>query len=183
MRKLLSFLLVACIAISCVCVANGEGGANSKAFSPMPELTTVKLVNGYNEAALGGHLPSENYWLTVIRDYLNIDVQYMWEVPDVQYAAKLSNSLASGQYPDFISVDAATYKMLLEADALVDMTDLWNEYASDAIKRSFAKVDEVWSSVTVDGKLMAIPYYGDPAQNMNVMYYRQDWLDRVGWNF
>ena len=114
-----------------------EEGSVDKAFAPFDEPVTVKCVMGFSESTKPGVTPSTCAWNDVLKKYLNIELDWMWEVDDAQYETKLSTALASGEYPDAMRVDAITYYELLDSGALKDLTAIWEEYASKPLKDSF----------------------------------------------
>ena len=157
-----------------------EVSGKSKAFEAFDETVTVKCVMGYSESTKEGISPSTCYWNDVLLERLNIELDWLWEVPNDQYNTKLSVSLASQQYPDVLQCDYETYNYLLESGALADLSDVWEEYASDALKESMDLPSDPLGSVTVDGKLMAIPYASPEWATMYCNFYRTDWLENVG---
>lgn len=158
-----------------------EESSVDKAFAPFDEPVTVKCVMGFSESTKPGVTPSTCAWNDVLKKYLNIELDWMWEVDDAQYETKLSTALASGEYPDVMRVDAITYYELLDSGALKDLTAIWEEYASKPLKDAFAALDNLpLEKVTVDGKLTAVPYASDFMTSMGVNYYRTDWLENVG---
>lgn len=176
MKKFVCLLLVLAMGLGTLS-AMAEGTVN-KAFKPFENTVTVKAVIGYVEGA-NGHKPSNNYWGDVLRERLNIDLQWLWEVPTDQYETKLSVTLASGSYPDILQCNFQTYNYLKEAGALADLSKVWEEYASEPLKNSYIS-SKPFENCTEDGKLYAIPYANDPATGITVMYYRTDWLANVG---
>lgn len=159
-----------------------EESSVDKAFAPFDETVTVKCVMGYSESSKPGLLPSTCYWNDLTKEYLNVELDWMWEVPDSQYETKLSVTLSSGEYPDVLKCDYDTYSYLLESGALKDLSGVWEEYASEALKTAFASDSgtAAFERVTEDGKLMAIPYASDPVATMVCNYYRTDWLENLG---
>ncbi len=170
-----------CIALL-MCVgtisAVAESANTNKAFEPFPEPVKVKAVIGFVEGA-NAHRPSNNYWNDALKEYLNIELDWLWEVPADQYETKLSVTLASGNYPDILQCDFQTYNYLKDAGALADLSDVWATYASEPLKASYVS-QEPFDTCTVDGKLLAIPYAMDPMTGIRIMYYRTDWLKNVG---
>lgn len=160
--------------------AMGEAVAD-KAFEPFEEPVKVKVVMGYSEASKPGVLPSTCAWNDVLKEYLNIELDWMWEVPSDQYDTKLSVALASGEYPDMLQCSYDVYSYLLESEALKDLSGIWEEYASKPLKDAFAAAgNDPMGKVTVDGKLMAVPYATDLFVTMVANFYRSDWLKNVG---
>jgi putative aldouronate transport system substrate-binding protein len=102
----------------------------------------------------------------------NITAQF---IPSADYKGKLSVIMASGNYPDVItleSIDSNFYKWVrqgafLPIDALID---------SYATLR--AVPDYIWGRMKVDGHIYGIPIYA-PTYRLSVLI-RQDWLDNLG---
>ena len=157
-----------------------EESEKSKAFEAFDETVTVKCVMGYSESTKEGITPSTCWWNEFLLENLNIELDWLWEVPDDQYNTKLSVSLASQQYPDVLQCDYKTYNYLLDSGALADLSDVWEEYASEPLKESLNMPSDPLGYVTVDGKLMAIPYANPRWSTMYCNYYRTDWLENVG---
>ena len=123
----------------------------------------------------------KNLWISAYKDYLNIDVTMDWVSADSEsYVTKWNLAMAQGTLPDFGYVNAATYKMLVEADLVYDMTDIVEEYASDLYKE-FLDADGGISRAysTYDGRLLGVPRTGKTPDNVSVFYVRQDWLDKL----
>lgn len=107
-------------------------------------------------------------------------MDYLWETTD-DYETKLSLSLASGQYPDVLKCDFETFQYLKDSGALADLSDVWEEYASDTLKAAYAEVDDDIMQFVMDGdQLLAIPYVTSRLQTMKCTYYRADWLKNLG---
>ena len=175
----LFLLLFLCVnAVTAVAESAPIGGPESKAFAPFEETVTIKAVMGYAEGQ-DGHKPSNDWWCDVLKERLNINLEYLWEVPSDQFSTKLAVTLASGSYPDILQCDFATFNYLKQAGALADLQAAWDEYASVPLKGSYISQDP-FEACSEDGKLLAIPYATDPIQAMAVMYYRTDWLENVG---
>lgn len=175
MRKLWSLLLVIAMCLSAVC-ATAE--ATSKAWEAFEEPVTVKAViaSTRNENDISA---SNCWWNEWLLEKLNIKIEWMWEVPGDQYATKLSATLASGDRPDILQCNNATYTYLKDANALADLSDVWEEYASEPLKATYAGTN-AFDLCTEDGKLYAIPYASDTGVQLGMMYYRTDWLENVG---
>ncbi len=177
MRKLLCVCLALTMCFG-ILSAIAETTDVNKAFAPFSEPVKVKAVMGFVEGA-NGHKPSNNYWNDALKEYLNIELDWLWEVPSDQYETKLSVTLASGSYPDILQCDFQTYNYLKDAGALADLKAVWEEYASEPLKASYVS-QQPFDTCTEDGKLYAIPYAMDPMTGIRVMYYRTDWLKNVG---
>ena len=152
---------------------------------PMAETVTLTCVKGFGppEAAdtPTGITPENQTWVTILRDQLNIKLDFLWTVPSDQYNQKLRLTLASGTIPDILQCDVNTFYEFVEADALRDMRPALDQFANPDLRRVWSEFDDVpLNDVTVNGELLAVPNTLDNAENLVFYFYRQDWLDALG---
>lgn len=122
----------------------------------------------------------QNIWQRAYKEQLGINLEYLWTPTTEQYNAKWNVAMASGDIPDCGVVDAVTYKALVEADLVEDMTDIYEQYASDSYKQAVADEDYLSKNyMTFDGRLLGLPQPGTQADSVNMMFIRKDWLDKV----
>lgn len=123
---------------------------------------------------------TENAWASAYEDQLGIKFDYLWTPTPDQYASKWNVALASGDIPDTAVVDGTTYKQLVEADLVEDMTSYFNDYASDVFKQdNIADNGNTMGYMTYDGKLLGLPHDGTQPDALNLMFIRKDWLAKV----
>jgi putative aldouronate transport system substrate-binding protein len=132
-----------------------------------------------------GETIESNRWLDAYSEKLGINVTYDWTVKggytDDTYRQKMNLTLSSGDLPDVIKVDATTLKQLALSGEIEDLTEIWDEYAADFTKETFAgEGDSVLNSAKVDGKLMAIPEMDSSLESTQYIWIRKDWLDKLG---
>lgn len=132
-----------------------------------------------------GETVESNRWLDAYRDDLGINITYDWTVKggytEDTYKQKMNLTLSSGDLPDVIKVDAITLKQLAESGEIEDLSDVWEEYASDFAKETYAgEGDSVLNSAKIDGRLMAIPEMDSSLESAQYVWIRQDWLDNLG---
>ena len=123
-----------------------------------------------------------NMWITAYKEDLGINVVYDWVSADPEaYNTKWNMAMAQNNLPDFGTVNAETYKMLLDADLVMDMTDIFEEYASDMYKE-FLDADggATRGYSTQNGRLMGLPLTGAQPDDIAIFTIRKDWLDKVG---
>ncbi|MBE9912542.1 extracellular solute-binding protein [Paenibacillus donghaensis] len=98
---------------------------------------------------------------------------------DNQFKEKLKMTIAANDLPDFARVDATQLKELTEADMIMDITDVYDQYATDETKK-FLTMDGgmQMKTATFDGKLMGIPMSYNPYQ-YQYLYVRTDWLKKL----
>ena len=104
MKRSITLLIALALAIVLTVPALGEEKNDFAGFQPFEEPVKIKTVIGYSEADIpdAGVLPSTCEWNSMVKDYLNIEFDWMWEVPTSQYRTKLDLALSSGQYPDIL---------------------------------------------------------------------------------
>jgi len=112
-------------------------------------------------------------------DQLNIRADVEWETGE--FNQRVALAISTGELPDVMTVNRALYEELLESGLLADLTDAWNNYASDSLRERMASydVDVLGVASDADGRLRAIPtpfiYY-----EQTLVWIREDWLSAVG---
>lgn len=132
-----------------------------------------------------GETIEDNRWLKLYKEQLGINIKYNWTVKggylEDTYAQKINVTLASGNLPDVITVNALQLKQLADAGMIEDMTQYYNDYASHLTKDIYMQEGtSVLSSATFDGKLMAIPNMESSIESAQFLWIRTDWLDKLG---
>lgn len=98
---------------------------------------------------------------------------------------KYNLAMASNQLPDMLeTVPLNIYVKMLQANMLEDITDVWNATAEEKwVKQPLEYGGGVgWSYAKVKGRIMGMPYVERAAQNDKLLWYREDWLEKVGMN-
>ncbi|GLX65785.1 extracellular solute-binding protein [Paenibacillus glycanilyticus] len=157
-------------------VPNGPEGK----YDPPIEVTTVRSLNQAAELAPGDTY-DENIWTKTFESDLGIKVKNTWKVNAEQYQNKIAVTMASGDMPDFMNVDAQQFQILVQAGTIADLTDVYAKYASDLTKSSFEGSNSLrLKAATIDGKIMGIPADGGEAADTQLIYIRKDWLNNLG---
>lgn len=96
------------------------------------------------------------------------------------YNQKVSMAIATGKIPDMMMVDRTTLKQLVDNDMIADLTESYEQCASDRIKEMYDSYGgRALDMATFDGKLMALP--STACDNVpTFLWIRQDWIDEVG---
>lgn len=187
-RKSLCRTLPLAMAAMMICGASAYA-QNEKAFEAYDETVELTVGRGSNLAML--ELPDGgSYEKNAVKDYaeqkLNVSITYEMEATKGEdYKRQLSLGIASGELPDIMLVyDIDTVKELVDNDLVADLTDVWEEYASDELKALYAdssefRGEDILAKGTFDGKLMAIPR-ASVAEPESLIFIRQDWLDALG---
>lgn len=158
-------------------------------YDPPIEVSFVRDLSDVVENNVLGVLKDEtidnNRWTRLYEDELGIKIKYDWIVKgnstSDQYLQKINVTLASGDLPDVIPVNATQLKQLADSDQIEDMTELYEKYASPFTKKVLSEEGtSVFDAATFDGKLMAIPQLESSMERAMYLWIRTDWLDRLG---
>ena len=123
----------------------------------------------------------DNVWTRAYKDQLGINLDYIWTAPDDDYATKWNVSITAGDIPDVAIVPESIYTQLLEGGYVEDMTEYYENYASDTYKAAVEADGGICMSyVMQDGRIMGLPHPGATPDNLEFLYIRQDWLDELG---
>ena len=148
------------------------------------EPVTIKVGISYAAASdftfYGGETVEDNAWMDLYNAN-NIYLGILYNVDPSQAETKLSTAIMSGDYPDIIQTTAAEYKNYVESGVIADVTDVYEQYASEELKE-YMNYDGGMAvgALEVDGRIYGLPKMDDPYSNSNVMFIRQDWLDNLG---
>lgn len=120
---------------------------------------------------------TDNIWTRAFKDALNNDVVTDW-VSD-EYYTKLNLAIASGDLPDVFVVKDVQLQQLIDAGQAADISDVYENYASDTLKRFMDIEASIFDTAKRDGRLYAIPrlYSGYHPQ---LLWLRNDWMEKIG---
>jgi len=163
--------------------SSGSEAAGDK-YDPPIEITLVGGTDDSTEgvlAKLEGESFENNRWSKLYEEKLGITFKYDWiaKGPE-QFKQKMNVSLASGDVPDFIQVDATELKQLQEADLIMDLGELYEKYAAPLTKEVLTQDgDAPFKAATIDGKLMGIPNIRSSSDMAQFVWVRTDWLKKL----
>ncbi len=146
-------------------------------YDPPIQVSTVRIVNDTIKYKDGESIDN-NIWTQLYKDELGIEVKNLWVVNDTggQGEQKLNLSITSGDLPDFIPVNAVQLKQLVDAGALMDLTDIYEKYAAPFTKEiTEGEGPHILQSATFNGKLMAIPSVASGETESSMIFVREDW--------
>lgn len=159
-------------------------------FGKYPELvefTTIRPTMN-NPKFPDGESYEENVFNKFMEEKLNVKPKFVWMAPQDgdAYKKKLDLSIGGNDIPDVFQIVGksitevqATVKRLVEADMIEDLTSVYDQYASPAIKEAFASADNRGLDLyKVDGKLYGIPNQGS-LENFNFVWVRDDWRKKL----
>lgn len=128
-----------------------------------------------------GDTYEDNAYTRYVMDKLNVRILDDFEANGEDYDRQVSLAIASGELPDALFIGSKDIlDELVENELVEDLTDAYEEYASDYIKEIYDSYGgRCLDTATYDGRLMAIP-----GTNLDsapcVAYVRQDWLEKTG---
>lgn len=142
---------------------------------------------GTNPRLPEGDTFEDNAYTRYLKERLNITIKDAFEANGDDYNRQVSLAMAGNDLPDIMTVtNWKDLQELVENDMVADLTDVYDKYASDELKRIYATYDEVFEGgafgkVTFDGRMYGMPdAQGDSGPNM--VWVRQDWADKLGLN-
>lgn len=151
-------------------------------FDPPVEITTARPV-GSDYIFINGEDLHNNVHNTWAEEELGIQIKDIWETADNEaYHTQLRLSLTSSDpLPDaFIVQDEILIDDLIQSGRVMDITEAFDQYASDRIKALYEEHGYIFNQVTRDGKIMGLPIFTDGDGTSPVLWIRQDWLDNLG---
>lgn len=165
---------------------SGEGSAeNSDLSSIDSERGTITISVGrqtlQNVTFPDGDSYEDNAYVRMTEKELDIDITDEFEANGDDYDRQVSLALSAGDLPDMMKIGSLdTLKELYENDLIADLTQVYDEYASDYLKSLYDSYDgRALANVTIDGKMMALP--GTNGDNgPSIVWIRSDWLDQIG---
>ena len=125
----------------------------------------------------------DNAYVRMTDKDLNIAITDEFEANGEDYDRQVSLALSAGELPDMMKIGSLdTLKELYENDLIADLTDVYEEYASDYIKSLYDSYNgRALANVTIDGKIMALP--GTSGDNgPSIAWIRGDWMEELGLN-
>ena len=149
-------------------------------YDPPIELSTVGFIDDTFKFADGDSIEN-NVWTRGYDSELGIKLKYLWVAKGAdQGQTKLNVTLASGELPDLMQVNAVQLKQLIDAGSIADLTDVYAKYASPEMKDMLTQDGGIgMSAATFKGKLMAIPVLNADTDTSQLVWIRQDWLDKL----
>ena len=179
MKRLICLSVAALIALAMVPIALAEGGPMEK-YDPAIEITSVKSLADGIQFEEGDSI-DDNIWTRGYEADLGIKVSYLWAVPQAEYLTKLNVAISSDVLPDIIPVpNLRIFKQLVDTGVATDMTDILEQFGTPFTKQMIEDDNHVaFDQVTVDGRLMALPYIGGNVDGSAMLWIRKDWLDKL----
>lgn len=125
--------------------------------------------------------PEHSAYTEFYKAKLNVQNTDYFEAADGDdYRTKVSMAISSGDLPDIMAVTHEELVALVENDLVEDLTEAYNNCASDLMKEIYDSYEgRALDMATFDGKLYAMPttnISGGP----EFLWLRKDWMDQLG---
>ena len=151
-------------------------------YDPSIKVTSVFALSAFIEDAMtkDSDVLEDNVWTRGYRDDLGIETEFLWTVPGSQFDEKLSIAIAANDLPDVIPTNAIQFKLLVDSGVAMDITTLFENYASPLTRKMQELDNQVSiSQATVDGTLYALPLIYGNVDNSQLLWIRADWLEAL----
>jgi putative aldouronate transport system substrate-binding protein len=163
----------------------GNGSEAADPFGKYAEpitLTYGKAVDPTDKSLPAGDTPENNQYSRYVKEQLNIDTKVSWQAASgTNFDQKVNLAISSNDLPDALVVKDTQLRAMVKAGQLADLTELFEQYASPAIKNFMEKTGGVSNqAVTFDGKMYAVPSIQVQSDGVHQMWIRKDWLDKLG---
>ena len=166
---------------------NGGGDAQTTADADTDEgearVVTTALMASAVQTFRDDDTWDDNVWTRLIKDELNVDVEVTFTADSATdaYKNQMSLLLASGDFPDVLCFDDGVWlEAAVKGGYVMDITDVFEEYASPEVKAYRDRYPESFEGVSFDGRLYGIPHMNDNFHNSSYLWIRDDWLEYAG---
>ncbi len=150
-------------------------------YDPPLAVTTVAVVSDALKFVPGEDI-SNNMWVKLLKDQLGLTVTYDWTAATQdQYDSKLNVNIAAAKIPDVINVNKNQLARLVQTDLInKDVGAIYEKYSSPELKQFITQEGSyTLDSATFNGKLAAFPDSASSMDWANILWLRQDWLDKL----
>ena len=185
MKKLVSLVLAVMLMLSCFMLAGAEGNADIvdeqgrivKYGEPV-HLTAYfcRSMPRFNE----GDDINHNVWINYYKENYNIELEIVMLANGDDYKQKMTAAIASKNLPDLMYLDGNNYTALAKAGKLADVTDLFDLYCGDILRKTLMGKDGmVFQQSYVNGRLYGFTKTKGMSVPGSQLYIRKDWLKKL----
>ena len=184
MKKFTSILLVLLVlSFSLAAVAAAEEEQFFPYDTPV-EVTVLAETNpiaSYDSADPTRASAQQNSIIDSYKLFLNVDVSRRLAEDEIALNAVLNTGIAGGSLPDVMIVPADMFYVLAENGVLQDLSAAYEESKNyPYLTEILDLAPDMMAKGMIDGELLGIPEIPASYSNTQVLWVRQDWLDKVG---
>ena len=128
MKKIFKKLLIAAVGAICLSMTGCNNATvddepdyydpEHRPFGKYDEPVRVRGVMeclAHNDSRVPSNItPQTNTYIKKIKEEMNIEWEYLWQVPSTQYEQKLTAQMLSKNYPDIVKLNATQYEQFLK---------------------------------------------------------------------
>lgn len=145
-------------------------------YDPPIELSTVISLDAARKYPADQSW-DDNVWTRAYYDKMGIRLTYLWTVDTKQYENKLNIAIAADDLPDIMKIPYKFFYKLAASGKLADLTQVYDEYASEDVKTFFAQASGyAIRNCTINGCLYGLSSPTNVADNFQLLYIRDDWM-------
>lgn len=169
-----------------------DSGANSGSWEeakttpygkyPEPVTYTLGQMSGTNRSNLpDGDTYEDNAYTRYLKNMLNIQNKNIYMETEDKYNEFINVMVKDQTLPDILVLsERQMLKELVENDLVEDLTDVYENCATDRIKEMYDSYGgQLLEACTFDGQLMAIPETVID-HGPRLLWLRKDWMDALG---
>ena len=151
-------------------------------LTPYKDTVTISIpgVEYSNVKFIEGESIVNNFVSKLYEEKLNIKYETKWLVETGKDGEKLNLAIASNDLPDTFIADTSMIARLKKADQIQDVTEVYEKYASDNLRKVMEYQDKRgFLGGTIEGKYYGLPISNDFASFVSIVYIRADWMKKL----
>jgi len=191
----LAFVLLAVAPLAGCSEKNAEPAQNNTPVASEPETTGLPMKDGKYDPPVtltanhmlgakfkDGETLDNNVMTKWLKEKTGIELKYPFTAPNPeQMAQKIKLAISSNEeLPDVIYAEGNVFPQLIDSGKFMDVTELFDEYASPLVKEAYAQAGaDAWNPFVREGRKMAIPVLGGAYGAEEVLWVREDWKKKL----
>jgi len=157
------------------------------AWEKYDEVVEIKMAHMLQAGVVypEGMTQEDNAWTRYALEKFNIKMVDAWSAESDYYdkiqLAMMKPDDPEAGLPDIFTCTSVQLKQMVEYGLVADLTDVFEDYASDTLKRLEYADEVAFKAAEYDGKIYGLStlHYGY-ISNICMIWVRQDWLDNLG---
>ncbi len=177
-KKLISGIMLGAAVLAFA--ACGKKDDNAETTTDGKTIITLGRQTAVDPKLPKGDTYNSNAYTRAVDKKFNIKIKDKFEANGDDYKRQVSLAIASGDIPDMMVVSRDEMKELYDNDLIEDMTDVYKDTGSKAIKEAYESYkNRPIEDGTFDKKLMGLPATaGDLGPSL--FWVRDDWAQKLG---
>lgn len=151
-----------------------------KKFNPPIEMSTLYAIEETNSFPDGDDAENNPMHSLFLKE-MGIDVKAKIVTTPASKEEKMQLAITSHDIPDFAVVNSSKLNQLIRSDMVEDLTDVYEQYASDNLKQVLEQNDkQLFAPAMRDGKIYALPAPTTIYDSTPILWIRKDWREKLG---